>query len=267
MDFFPGSNPLPILPDPDKAHSPVVGLAWNDDKPGQIGAHRHGRGQIISVTKGVATVKTEQGIWIVPPNRAIWVPAGVEHAVRYSRVVALRSLFADAAASERYPKGCVVLHLDGLSRELLNVAVDFSWDLEADHTEMRLARLLLERMPALPQPAIRVPDGNDRRIVRIMTRLRETPEDNKTLAEWGAIVGASERTLARLFLRETGMSFAAWRRQYRLMLALEQLASGESVMTVAHNLGYETAGNFSTMFRSVFHQSPREFFSSRRRDG
>ena len=65
-----------------------------------------------------------------------------------------------------------------------------------------------------------------------------------------------------MFLRDTGMSFTVWRRQHRLMLGLEQLALGLPVTTVAHNLGYETAGNFSTMFRSVFHQSPREFFRS-----
>lgn len=262
MDFRPGQNILPILPNPDTARSPVAGLAWNEDQPRLIGLHRHNRGQIVSVTKGVATVGTRNDIWVVPPNRAMWIPAGTEHWVRYSRTLSSRSLFTDTAISARFPDHCAVLHIDPLSREFLNAAVDLPWDLDANHSEMRLAQLLLERMPKLIQPALRVPDGKDRRVRRVMQGLRETPDDNRTLGQWGALVGASDRTLARLFIQDTGMSFAEWRRQYRLMVALEQLASGLPVTTVANNLGYETAGNFSTMFRGVFHKSPRDFFRS-----
>ena len=262
MDFHPGVNPLPILPDPDRARSPVAGLAWNEEQPRHIGAHSHSRGQIISVMKGVATVGAHNRVWVVPPNRAMWIPAGTEHWVRYSKTLALRSLFTDATASAGLPRSCAILHLDALSRELLNTAVDFCWDLDANHSEMRLVRLLLDRMPTLMQPALNVPDGKDRRVLRIMAMLRDSPDDNRTLAEWGNMVGASDRTLARLFIRDTGMTFTVWRRQHRLVVALEQLAVGTPVTSVAHNLGYETAGNFSTMFRSAFHQSPREYFRS-----
>jgi AraC-like DNA-binding protein/mannose-6-phosphate isomerase-like protein (cupin superfamily) len=262
MDIHPGANLLPIDPDPDTAYSPIAGVAWDEDRPRRIDAHRHHRGQLISVIRGVATVGTRQGLWIAPPNRAIWVPAGVEHWVRYSRTVALRSLFPTSAVSTSLPAECVGFHLDALSRELLNVSVDVPWDVDPNPSEMRLVRLLLDRISIVRQPALVVPDGKDRRTLRVMQRLRETPDDNRTLESWARDAGASERTLARLFLRDTGMSFTVWRRQYRLMLALEQLAMGQPVTTVAHNLGYETAGNFSTMFRGVFHQSPREFFRS-----
>jgi len=260
MNFHPGQNVLPIHPNPDTARSPVAGLAWDEDRPRVIGFHRHTRGQIVSVTKGVATIATRTGVWVVPPNRAMWIPAGAVHAVRYTQTLASRSLFIDATTAARFPASPTVLHIDALSRELLNAAVDFDWDLDASHSEMRLAFLLLERMPALRQPALLVPDGTDRRIQRVMQGLREAPDDNRTLSQWGDVVGASERTLARLFYQETGMSFGAWRRQHRLVVALEQLASGTPVTTIAHNLGYETAGNFSTMFRNVFQKSPREFF-------
>jgi AraC-like DNA-binding protein len=262
MDFRPGTNALPISPDPDSAHSPVAGLAWDEDEPRQIGPHRHSRGHIISVVRGAATVGTRTGVWILPPNRAMWVPPRTEHWVRYSKTLASRNLFVEAKITARFPSECVVLHLDALSRELLNAAVDLDWYLNPSHGDMHLVELLLERLPLLRQPALRVPEGEDRRVLWIMQKLRETPEENRTLAEWSKEAGASERTLARLFLRDTGMSFATWRRQHRLMLALEQLAAGAPVTAVAHNLGYETAGNFSTMFRKVFHQSPRDFFRS-----
>jgi AraC family transcriptional regulator, regulator of nimT len=263
MNDRPDHAVFSVLPDPDFAHGPVVGLAWNEKGSRQVAPHRHDRGQIMSVARGVATIGTHQGVWVVPPQRAIWIPAGTEHWVRYSRTVALRSLYTDAVVSERYPKTCAVLHLDALSRELLNTAVDFPWGRDADHVDMRLVCLLLERMPALQQPALNVPEGKDPRILRIMHGVREAPDDNRTLLEWSKIAGASERTLARLFLHDTGMSFAEWRRQHRLMVALEQLASGEPIAAVAHHLGYETVGNFSTMFRRVLHQSPRDFFRPR----
>jgi AraC-like DNA-binding protein len=262
MDIHPGANLLPIDPDPDTAYSPIAGVAWDENRPRRIGPHRHHRGQLISVIRGVATVGTRQGIWIAPPNRAIWVPAGIDHWVRYSRIVALRSLFPTAAVSTSLPTECVGYHLDALSRELLNVSVDVPWDVDPSLSEMRLARVLLDRIAIVRQPALVVPDGKDRRILRIMQKLRERPDDNRTLEGWSREAGASERTLARLFLRDTGMSFTVWRRQCRLMFGLEQLAMGLPVTAVAHNLGYETAGNFSTMFRGVFHQPPREFFRS-----
>jgi AraC-like DNA-binding protein len=260
MDFVPGSEVLPILPDPDTAMSPVAGLAWNESRPRLIGSHRHHRGQIVSVVRGAATVGTEFGIWVLPPGQAMWVPAETTHWVRYSGTLASRSLFTDAASSARFPRRCVTLHLDALSRELVNAAVDFRWDLDPADYEMRLVNLLMERLRVHPQAALKVPDAKDRRIARIMARIRQAPDDNRTLAQWSKEAGASERTLARLFLRETGMTFSTWRRQYRLMLALEQLAMGTPVTAIAHSLGYDTAGNFSTMFRGVFHRSPREFF-------
>ncbi len=262
MDFRPGANALPIWPDPDRARSPVAGFAWDEDRPRQIGLHRHVRGHIVSVVRGAATVGTRAGVWILPPNRAIWIPPRTEHWVRYSKTLASRALFVEARIAAHLPSECVVLHLDPLSRELLNAAVEFDWHHNPSHSDMHLVDLLLERMPLLRQPALSVPDGQDPRVLRIMQKLRETPDENRTLAEWSKEAGASERTLARLFLRDTGMPFATWRRQHRLMLALEQLAAGARVTAVAHNLGYETAGNFSTMFRKVFHQSPRDFFRS-----
>ena len=270
MQFFPGANALPILPDPDTAHSPVAGGAWDENRARQIGRHSHKRGQIVSVIKGVITVSTRAGVWVVPPNRAVWVPPNIEHWASYSRAVALRTLYTDKTASVRFPSFCVGLYLDTLSRELLNAAVHFDWNLDPNHSDMRLARLLIERMPLLQQPALRVPDGKDPRVIRIMQRLREAPDENRTLAQMSKEAGASERTMGRLFSRDTGMTFSDWRRQYRLMLALERLGGGMPVTAVAHSLGYETAGNFSTMFRSFFHRTPHEFFQppkpTRRRD-
>jgi AraC-like DNA-binding protein len=265
MKFRAGPNVLPVLPDPDTARSPVVGLVWDENRARHIGRHRHQRGQIISVIKGIITVSTRAGTWVIPPNRAVWIPPNMEHWATYSRVCALRTLYTDVNMSTNFPTSrCVELYLDSLSRELLNTAVHFDWDLDPDHSDMRLAQLLIERMPLLEQPVLRVPEGKDPRVIRVMQLLRDAPDADRTLAQSSKQAGATGRTMARLFMRDAGMSFSEWRRQYRLMLALEQLADGAPVTTVAHNLGYDSASNFSTMFRSFFHQPPGEFFRSHR---
>src|ERR1700733_4381101 len=99
MEFRAGPNVLPILPDPDTAHSPVVGLAWDEIRPRQIGPHRHRRGQIISVLKGLITVSTRAGTWVIPPNRAVWIPPNTEHWASYSRAHALRTIYTDVTTS------------------------------------------------------------------------------------------------------------------------------------------------------------------------
>jgi AraC-like DNA-binding protein len=259
MEFQAGANVLPIVPDPDTARSPVVGFAW--DQPRHIAWHRHQRGQIISVIKGTIRVNTHAGTWVVPRNRAVWIPPDMEHCATYSRVCRLRTIFPDATVSTNFPRSrCIELYLDSLSRELLNVAVQFDWDLHPSHSDMRLAELLIERMPHLDQPALRVPEGRDPRVMRVMQLLRDAPDDDRTLAQLSREAGATERTMARLFIRDTAMSFSEWRRQYRLMLALEQIAEGVPITIVAHNLGYDSAGNFSTMFRKFFRRAPSEFF-------
>jgi AraC-like DNA-binding protein len=260
MEFRASPEVLPILPDPDTAYSPVAGLVWDERRIRQIGPHRHRRGQILAVVKGVMTLGTRAGTWVIPPGRGVWVPPKVEHWAKYSGAFELRALFTDVNISMHFPTRCVQLFLDSLSRELLNAAVHFDWNLDPTHSDMRLAQLLLERMPLLEQPTLRVPDGKDPRVRRVMQILRDAPDDNRTLAQMSREAGATERTMARLFIRDTGMCFSEWRRQFRLTVALEQLAAGVPVTIVAHNVGYDTAGNFSTMFRSFFQLAPTEFF-------
>ena len=98
---------------------------------------------------------------------------------------------------------------------------------------------------------------------RIATALADDPGDNRPLSDWAAAVGTSERTLARAFTKETGLSFGAWRQRLRLMESLDRLMAGEPVTTVALDLGYATPSAFTAMFRKTLGAPPSVYLGRR----
>jgi AraC-like DNA-binding protein len=127
----------------------------------------------------------------------------------------------------------------------------------------RIAAVLLDELRHAPREPLHLPLPADRRLARIAQRLVDTPGDTRTLEAWAEWAGVSPRTVNRLFLAETGIGFAQWRRQARLVHALERLAAGEQVANVADALGYATPSNFIAMFRQYFGQSPARYFGRR----
>ena len=78
------------------------------DLPNQllIPPHSHDRAQLIYGCSGVITVMTKEGSWVVPPHRAVWVPARAEHATKGSGLVELRTIYVDAKICAGLPQCC-----------------------------------------------------------------------------------------------------------------------------------------------------------------
>lgn len=224
--------------------------------------HRHDRAQLVFASSGVMTITTPDGSWVVPPNRALWIPAGVQHHIVMSGPVTMRTLYIDAAAAAELPPACRVVAVSGLLRELILRAVELPLLYDEAGPGGRIAALILDELRLLPMVPLHLPNPRDPRLERLCRALRDRPADGRSLAEWGAAVGASARTLARLFVRETGMSFAAWRAQVRLLAALTRLAGGEKVTSVALDLGYESPSAFIAMFRRQLGVTPSRYFAA-----
>jgi AraC-like DNA-binding protein len=103
---------------------------------------------------------------------------------------------------------------------------------------------------------------SDSRLLQICERLQQHLNDSSTMADWAQRLAVDVKTIQRLFVKETGMTFGQWRQQARLLRALELLATGEKVIDVALALGYESPGAFATMFRKQFGQTPSQFFAA-----
>jgi AraC-like DNA-binding protein len=224
-----------------------------------IAPHWHDRAQFIFAVEGTMTVRTPRRAWIVPPSRALWVPSHTVHEIQMFGMVEMRSLYVDNAAAAGMPSSCVVLNVTPLLRELVlrAVALPESYDEQGD--DGLVMRLLLAEIRRLPRCALDLPlpESADlaqlcERILADLSRKRRAVEDAKEMS-------TSTRTLYRRFLKETGITFARWKQQARLLESIRRLAQGAPVTTVAMDLGYDSASAFSTMFRRALGIAPRAF--------
>lgn len=222
--------------------------------------------------EGVMTVETAAGLWVVPPFRAVWLPAQVPHAIRMTGRVRMRTLYFDpsVATAVDVPRECTVLQVAALLRELIVRVVEMASHagpvLPPDRARRdRLVEVVLDELVAAPVAPLAIPMPADVRIRRIADALLADPSDDRDAAAWARVAGLSERTLARLFPEQTGMTLGRWRQQVRLLRALERLALGEAVTTVALEMGYTSTSAFVTLFRESLGVTPGRYFDDRRR--
>jgi AraC-like DNA-binding protein len=241
----------------------AIGAMAKDFPAGyRIPADTHTRGQLVHAASGVMSVDTEHGTWVVPPDRAVWVPPGTLHSTRMSGDVAMRTLYIRKRECESLPQRCCVINVTPLLRELILRAVELPMRYDEAGAAGRVMQLILDEMEAAYQLPLHLPLARDARVVKVCEALSANPADPRSLAEFGNAFGASERNLARLFVRETGMSFAAWRQQARLIAALEQLAQRVPIGRIAEALGYESASAFTAMFKKSFGVAPKDYFAT-----
>jgi AraC-like DNA-binding protein len=224
--------------------------------------HRHRRAQLVYASSGVMTIYTPQGTWVVPPDRALWIPAEIDHSIQMSGLVTMRTVYVERAVAGGLPQHCTVVAVSSLLRELILCAVQLPLHYDQDGRDGRLARLLIDELHTLPSLPLHLPVPKDPRLARLCDALRHDPADDRLLAAWGREIGASGRTLARLFRQETGMTFARWRAQARLLAALGRLGAGEKVTSVALDLGYNSPSAFTTMFRRHLGVTPGRYFTT-----
>jgi AraC-like DNA-binding protein len=255
----PFLNPQ-ILAAIDASSLPVLTRSTDYPEGHVIDWHAHARGQLVYAVHGVMMVAAEGGQWIVPPTRAIWMPAGVSHLIRCVGVVHMRSLYIRPDAAPQLPSRAHAVGVSGLLRELILAATEIEQPYAADSRDGRLVRLLLDDLHTLPVLPLHLPQPADERLRRICARIVGQPDDVSTLADWSAALAIDAKTIQRLFARETGMTFGQWRQQARLLHGLERLAVGDKVVDVALALGYDSPSAFAAMFKRQFGETPAAFF-------
>ncbi|MGE0659410.1 MAG: helix-turn-helix transcriptional regulator [Reyranellaceae bacterium] len=243
-----------------RGSAPVTGLASDYADGASTGWHRHRRAQLAFAVAGVMHVDTEQGSFVVPPQRALWLPAGLDHCIEMHGAVGMRTVYVAPAQAAKLPAQCRVVAVTPLLRELVLEAVRAPRSYRPDSRAGRLAALLLDELHALPVLPLHLKLPEDARLRRVCEAILAEPALDLTLEELARTASASARTLARLFRRETGASFGQWRQQARLMAALRLLASGEKVTSVALDLGYDSPSAFTAMFRKALGVPPSRYF-------
>ncbi|MGY2374465.1 AraC family transcriptional regulator [Pseudomonas sp. SDO524_S393] len=225
--------------------------------------HQHLKGQLIYTLRGVVHCEVEAGIWLVPPQCALWIPGSIPHAARGNGEAQVYCLLIDPQAANALPSKCCTLAVSGLVHELISKAVGFPQLYDEAGAQGRLIGTLLDELAQSPVEDLHLPMPRDLRLRRLANRLLADPADKATLDQWAVRIGMSERSMTRLLLEELGLSFGRWRRQLHVILSVQRLAKGESVQRVALDLGYENASGFITMFRKTVGQPPARYLADR----
>jgi len=234
-------------------HEPVTVHLRRPPADAIIESHSHGWGQLTFPVKGSVRVAADRMSWIVPLFRAVWVPPDIPHETIMLGPVKFYVAYVDPAAAPLPLTDCRVIEVSALMRELILRLADTA------PADPLMSTLLLQEIRDARPLALGLPLPEDPRLARLCEALMEDPGSSRPLKDWAPRVGASERTLARLFESELGTSFAAWRQQLRLARAVDLMGRGLPLAEVAAEVGYAAPAAFSTMFKRALGVPPSRF--------
>ncbi|MEV3981929.1 helix-turn-helix transcriptional regulator [Nonomuraea sp. NPDC049758] len=232
-------------------HFPLSSGQW-------ISPHSHTHHQLAWTRSGVLSIAVDDAYWVLPPTRALWLPAGVVHRTGATRDALLCSLYLDPVRCTLDWTEPTAVGVDGLLAHL--IAYLAREDL-ADDARLRAEAVVLDLLHPLPALPIDVPLPVDERVRAVADTLLADPSDSRSLEGHARSIGVSRRTLTRLFVRDTGLSFDRWRTHMRLRAALPLLAEGRPVSQVAHTVGYATPSAFLAAFRRTVGTSPGRYLN------
>lgn len=242
------------------ASRPIMGFA--DEYPAGFvdPLHSHQRSQLSYAAVGVLSVITATSSFMLPPRRAIWIPAGMMHEVHCRAAVSSYTLYVDPAL-DRQPQRCRVFEVSDLVKALIFEVGHFAVGYDLEGREGRIARLLLDEIGRMPSTPSELVMPSDPRLLRVCHALIDDPADQRDIDDWANVAGMGRRTFTRLFRHETGAGLAVWRQQLRLMAAISRLVAGQPITTVAFDVGYESPSAFTAMFHRTFGVPPSAYLS------
>ena len=237
-------------------------LAYEFENGHGVPEHFHPEDQLVYACKGVMTVRTQHGIWVVPPLRAVWIPARVSHSIAMSGAVSMRTVYFKAGMVTGLGRQCSVINVTPLLRELVLHACNFPRLSKQLSAQRRILEVITDQLKVAHAAGLQLPHPSDTRAARVARLLVADPATQASLEELCKQCGASKRTIQRTFIAETSLSFEKWRRQLRLLHALQVLAAGAKVTSAALDAGYDSPSAFISMFKKQFGTTPTKYFTA-----
>jgi len=247
-------DPLP------RGRAVIITLS-RDYAPGHtIPLHFHIRDQLVFASRGVMTVTADEGAWVVPVHRAVWIPARTAHTIAMSGNVAMRTLYLQPGLAESLARDCCVVQVSALLKELILEACRCGSLGRRIAWQSHLVNVLLDQLRTIKVAPLEISLPEDARALRVARVLLADPSDPRPLEQIARNSGASRRTIERLFVEATGTTFGKWRQQLRLMQALRLLGGGAKVTHAALEAGYSTPSAFIAAFRKALGSTPTRYF-------
>jgi AraC-like DNA-binding protein len=241
--------------------APIVTLTYDYPAGHVIPMHFHDRDQLVFASRGVMTVSTSDSAWIVPIHRAVWIPEKTAHTIAMSGHVSMRTIYFKPRLAELLPRECCVVNVPALLKELILHACACGSLGRRVAWQSHLIDVILDQLRVINVVPLQLPLPDDPRALRVAEILRADPADPRPLAAISRSSGASRRTIERLFVDATGMTFGKWRQQLRLMHAMRLLGGGAKVTHAALEAGYSTPSAFIAAFRKALGSTPTRYFN------
>lgn len=222
--------------------------------------HCHKHNQLVYASNGVMAVETESKLWVVPPQRAVWIPAHESHKVYMYGDAAMKNVYLLPSIDTELPSQSDVLNVSPMLREMIIHLSEQPADSASTKAYWHIVQVLLDQLKVAPQASIQLPLPNNAKLGQVCNSLLDEPADNRSLKQWAEEINVSSRTLSRLFRNEVGMSFIEYRQQARLFYSLTLLAQNLPVTTVALECGFTSVSAFNHLFKQSFGVTPGRFF-------
>lgn len=253
------SDPIISLNQANTSTGPILLVVLRNSASVRMTAsHSHERGQLLGATAGLLSADAGNSRWVVPATHAVWIPPNINHGLKSHGPFLGWSVYVAAPACLQLPHEPCVLEISSLLREAIVRAA--SWKKEILNTQQeRIASVILDEIQLSQPVPLGLPMPRDSRLLKITQALSDRPDDRRKLNEWAEWAGVAPRTLTRRFITETGFNFTAWRQRVRILKAMEMLASGRSVTSIALDLGYDNVSSFIAMFRKVLGITPGRY--------
>jgi AraC-like DNA-binding protein len=246
-----------------KLPAPVTALSYDLPHGQAIPEHMHPEDQLVYACQGVMTVRTPEGIWVVPAQRAVWIPAKTPHSIQTSGQVSMRTIYLRTGMVQNLPRACCVLNVPQLLQHLIVHLCGMERLSRKSKMQAHLIDVLIDQLETVKTASLQLPSLSDRRAARVAAALHQDDSD-ASLEIICRQAGASKRTIERLFRQETKLTLGKWRQQLRLLRSLQLLASGEKISSAALETGYSTPSAFIAMFRKAMGTTPRRYFEDGR---
>jgi AraC-like DNA-binding protein len=221
--------------------------------------HQHAWGEFVYSFSGVMEVKLAKHQYLAPPQYGIWLPPDLEHVGLNRQEAHHCSLYIAPELCDVLPPGACALTVSPLVRALLNHLHQQSSKPAADPQNERLLCVLVDQLALAPRAGSYLPSSDDPALSVVLRMLDAHPGDNRPLPELARLANTTERTLMRRAQRDLGMPLAEWRQRLRAVKAMPLLEAGQTVETIALDLGYGSASAFITMFKRLMGATPDEF--------
>lgn len=240
---------------------PIVSTAVEFKAMTHITSHSHPWSQLSYSCRGVTHIETCEAMFVIPPEQALWLPANTLHQQFCKNNVSNRSLYIDPIWSEALESSVRTLTVDPLLKSLLLEVASWPENYQETEQTSRLTRVLIDRLAVAPSNELFMPTIKDKRLLPIIDMLNNDPANKLTIEQWAMKVGASSRTLNRLFNKNYGMGFSRWKQKLKILKSLEMLNAGTSLTNISFELGYESTSSFISGFNKQLGCTPKKYLA------